>query len=170
MANMSLELQEAASRYELLENENQVKTADLEKALQEAKETRSEIRAAREELRQAGEIAAGKPFLLRTKFGDPKYAPLDQLWSSLDAYLDLSKSAADATQYFRDQEDHEAERLFWSQFSTPRRPLLLNEQMAEWAKLHRFSGLAMKAVVDHLWPKEPSPDSYFGLVQLIYSC
>ena len=23
----------------------------------------------------------------------------------------------------------------------------------------------MKAVVDHLWPKEPSPDSYFGLVQ-----
>ena len=37
--------------------------------------------------------------------------------------------------------------------------LLLNEQMAEWA------GLAMKVVVDHLWPKEPSPDSYFGLVQ-----
>ena len=23
----------------------------------------------------------------------------------------------------------------------------------------------MKAVVDHLWPKEPSPGSYFGLVQ-----
>ena len=37
--------------------------------------------------------------------------------------------------------------------------------MAEWAKLRRFSGLAMKAVVDHLWPKEPSPDSYFGSVQ-----
>ena len=37
--------------------------------------------------------------------------------------------------------------------------------MAEWAVLHRLSGLAMKAVVDHLWPEEPSPDSYFGLVQ-----
>ena len=37
--------------------------------------------------------------------------------------------------------------------------------MAEWAELHRLSGLAKKAVVDHLWPKEPSPDSYFGLVQ-----
>ena len=48
------------------------------------------------------------------KFGDPKYAPLDQLWSSSNAYLDLEKSVADATQYFRDQEDHEAERLFWS--------------------------------------------------------
>ena len=41
----------------------------------------------------------------------------------------------------------------------------MNEQMAEWAELHRLSGLAMMAVVDHLWPKKPSPDSYFGLVQ-----
>ena len=86
----------------------------MQKALQIAKETRSKIRAAREELQQAGEIAAGKPFLLQTKFGDPKYAPLDQMWSSHNAYLDLSKSAADATQFFQDQEDHEVERLFWS--------------------------------------------------------
>ena len=49
--------------------------------------------------------------------------------------------------------------MFWSQFSAPKHPLLLNEQMAEWA------GLAMKGVVDHLWPKEPSPESYFCLVQ-----
>ena len=77
----------------------------------------------------------------------------------------MAKSAADATEYFKDQKDHEVERLFWSQFSAPKRLMLLNEQMAEWAELHRLSGLAMKAVVDHLWPKEPSPDSYFGLVQ-----
>ena len=114
MANMALELQNAASRYELLKRENQAKMTNLEKALQAAKETRSEIRAAREELRQADEIVAGKPFLVRTKFGDPKYAPLDELWSSSDAYLDLSKSAADATQYFEDREDHEVEKLFWS--------------------------------------------------------
>ena len=42
--------------------------------------------------------------------------------------------------------DHEVERLFWSQFSAPTRPLLLNEQMAEWAELHRLSGLAMRSV------------------------
>ena len=111
---MALELQNPASLYELLERESQAKTADLKKALEAAKETRSKIRVAREELRQAGDIAAGKPFLLRTKFGDPKYAPLDQLWSSADAYLDLAKSAAAATEYFKDQEDHEVERLFWS--------------------------------------------------------
>ena len=37
--------------------------------------------------------------------------------------------------------------------------------MAEWTELHRLSGLAMKAVVDYLWPGEPSPSSYFGLVK-----
>ena len=63
IANMALELQNAASRYEFLERESQEKMADLKKALEVAKETRSEIRAAREELRQAVDIAAGKPFL-----------------------------------------------------------------------------------------------------------
>ena len=37
--------------------------------------------------------------------------------------------------------------------------------MAEWAELHRLSGLAMGSVVDHLWPEGPWPNSYFGLVQ-----
>ena len=99
------------------------------------------------------------------KFGDSKYAPLDQLWSSADAYVNLAASAADAAEYFKDQKDREVEKLFWSQFHTPVRPLLLNEQMAEWAELHRLSGLAMRSVVDHLWPKGPRPNSYFGLVQ-----
>ena len=73
--------------------------ADLEKAMVVAKEARSKIRAAKEELRQAGNITAGNPFLVRTKFGDPKYARLDQLWSSADVYLDLAASAADATKF-----------------------------------------------------------------------
>ena len=81
----------------------------------------------REELHEAEDITAGRPFLLRMKFGDPKYAPLDQLWSAGDAYADLAKSTADATKFFKDQKDHEVERLFWSQFSAPKRPLLLNE-------------------------------------------
>ena len=85
MAKMAIELKGATDRYEFLERESQTKTADLEKAMVAAKETRSKIRAANEELRQAGDITAGKPFLLRTKFGDPEYAPLDQLWSAADA-------------------------------------------------------------------------------------
>ena len=75
MATMARELKEATVRCEFLERDNKAKAEDLDKALREAKEARSESRAAREEIRQAGEIAAGKPFLLHTKFGDPKYAP-----------------------------------------------------------------------------------------------
>ena len=110
---------------------------------------------------------AGKPFLLQTKFGDPKYAPLNQMWSSPDAFLDLPKSVSDAAQFYQEQEGHATEKLFCLQFSMPKRPLLLNEQMAQWAELHRIFGSAMKDVVIRLWPTEPTLSSYFGLVQQI---
>jgi len=57
------------------------------------------------------------------------------------------------------------EKLFWSQFSLPKRPLLLNEQMAQWDEIHKISKSAMKDVVVRLWPAKPIPNSYFGLVQ-----
>ena len=101
ISTMALELKNATSQCQDLERDNKAKVADLDKALQEAKEARSESRAAREEIRQAGEIAAGKPFLLQTKFGDAKYAPFNQLWSSPDAFTDLPRSAADAMQFFQ---------------------------------------------------------------------
>ena len=46
----------------------------------------------------------------------------------------------------------------------PKRLLLLNEQMALWAELHKLSESAMEDVVVWLWPTEPIPNSYFGLV------
>ena len=57
------------------------------------------------------------------------------------------------------------EKLFWSQFGASKRPLLLNEQMSQWAELQRISGDAMKNVIIRLWPNEPVPKSYFGLVR-----
>ena len=62
---LALELKNTVSRCEFLEKANKAKTADLDKALREAKEARSESRAVHEEIRQAGEIAAGKPFYYR---------------------------------------------------------------------------------------------------------
>ena len=88
MAKMAVKLKYTTDRCQLLEEENRAKATDLEKARVAAKEARSQIRATKEELHQAADIVSGKPFLLRTKFGDPKYAPLDQLWSSADAYVD----------------------------------------------------------------------------------
>ena len=127
ISKMAVELKDAADRYRLLEEENRAKATDLEKARVAAKEARSKIRATKEELNQAADIVSGKPFLLRTKFGDPKYGPLDRLWSSVDEYMDLAASAANAAEYFKDQKGPEVEKLFWSQFHAPVRPLLLNE-------------------------------------------
>ena len=114
IAKMDVELKYAANSYQLLEEENRAKVTDLEKARVAAKEARYKIRAMKEELNQAADIVSGKPFLLRTKFGDLKYAPLDRLWSSADAYMDLAASTADAAEYFKDQKDSEVEKLFWS--------------------------------------------------------
>lgn len=59
IAKMAIELKDAADRYQLLEKENRAKATDLEKAMVAAKEARSKIREAKEELRQAGDITAG---------------------------------------------------------------------------------------------------------------
>ena len=71
---MTLALENATGRWEFLEKENKALTAELDKARQEAREAQSESRALREEVRQAKEIVAGKPFLLHTKFDDADYA------------------------------------------------------------------------------------------------
>ena len=114
ISTMARELKDATVRCDFLKMDNKVKMADLVKALQEAREAWSESRAAREEIRQAGEIAAGKPFLLQTKFGDLKYAPLNQMWSFPDAILDLPKSASDAAQFYEAQGGYAINKLFWS--------------------------------------------------------
>ena len=112
MAKMVVKLNDAADRRKLLEKEDKVAQKDLEKVTTEAKDTRSAMRAMKEELRQARDIAAGKPYMLRMKFGDPKYAPLDWKWSVANTYLDLAASAVDATEHFRSQKDHKTEELF----------------------------------------------------------
>ena len=158
---MAAKLKTAADRCKLLDKEYQVEWTDLEKALTAAKDARSAMRAMKEELRQAGDIAAGKPFMLRMKFGDPKYAPLDRQWSAANTYLDMAASAADAAEHFHDQTDHEVEKLFWSQFHNPERPVSVSDHLAAWAELNRLSGLSMNHVVSHLWPKKARAEELF---------
>ena len=161
---MAVKLKVATDRQEVLERERRAEQEDLKKADAEAKDARSAMRAMKEELRQVGDIVAGKPFMLRRKFTDPKYAQLGRLYGAKDPYPDLAASAADAVVHFGSQKDHEMEELFWSQFHSPERPLPLSDRIVEWAELNRLSGLAMTDVVAHLWPERPKPESYFGLL------
>ena len=41
----------------------------------------------------------------------------------------------------------------------------MNNQVMQLADLHRMFGLAMKDIIVRLWPAEPIPSSYFGLVK-----
>ena len=109
---MAVKLKYATNRYEVLEREHRAEQEDLKKAVAEAKDARSAMRAMKEELRQAEDIAAGKPFLLRRKFTDLKYAQLGQLCGAEDPYLDLAASVADAVVHFQSQKDHEMEELY----------------------------------------------------------
>ena len=162
---MEQELKDAISKCKGLEEKTTAQAAKLAKALHEAKEARTESQSAREEIRQAEQIAVGKPFLLQSIFGGQRYALLTRLWSSLDAFADLPRSATDVAQFFIAQEGSSTEKLFWSQFLAPEHPVLLNSQMKQLAELHRMSGLAMKDIIVRLWPAEPIPSSYFGLVK-----
>ena len=59
IAEMAEELKNAADRYALREKENKASSAELDKALNAAKEMQTEIRGMREELQQAYKIVAG---------------------------------------------------------------------------------------------------------------
>ena len=54
MAEMAVKLKSAADRCKFLEKEDRARQTDLEKAVVDAKDARSVMRAAKEELRQAG--------------------------------------------------------------------------------------------------------------------
>ena len=72
MAKMAIELKAATDRCRVLEKENLAKASNLEKAAATRKDIRSAMSAKKEELREAGDIVAGKSFMLRRKFGDPR--------------------------------------------------------------------------------------------------
>ena len=69
-------LKDATSRCKSLGEKEKSQATDLAKALQEAEEGRAKSRAAHEEIKQAEQIAAGKPFLLQSIFGGQRYALL----------------------------------------------------------------------------------------------
>ena len=59
------------------------------------------------------------------------------------------------------------EREFWSQYLAPNYPGPFIDQLKQLVELHQAAELAMKDLVVRLWPVEPIPSSYFGLVNRI---
>ena len=82
-------------------------------------------------------------------------------------FTDLPHSISDATQFYRSEESEYAGRNFWSQYLASNYPVPFIDQLKQLVELHQAAELAMKYLVVRLWPAEPIPSSYFGLVKRI---
>ena len=57
----------------------------------------------------------------------------------------------------------------WSQYLAPNYPVPFADQLKQLIELHKAAELAMKDLIIRLWPAEPIPSSYFGLVKRLVS-
>ena len=63
------------------------------------------------------------------------------------------------------------EKLFWSQYIGAEHLMPLSDQLKQLVELHKAAELAMKDLIVRMWPGEPLPGSYFGLVKrLVNAC
>ena len=47
----------------------------------------------------------------------------------------------------------------------------LSDQLKQLVELHRADELGMKDLIVRMWPGEPLPDSYFGLIKrMVHAC
>jgi hypothetical protein len=168
VAEVQQELADAVTKCEALELKNKEQAAKLTSLGAVAKEVWTEARGYQEELHQVRLIANAKPYLLQSIFGGNRFALLTRVWHSPGTFADLPKSAADAARFFTAQEGRAEQRLFWVKFQAPEHPSLLNNQMKQLMELHRMVEPVMKDLCIKLWPSEPLPSSYFGLVQRLY--
>ena len=84
-------------------------------------------------------------------------------------FAKLPRSIADAAQFYRAEERNTADKLFWSQYLAPNYPVPFVDQLKQLIELHKAAELAMKDLIIRLWPAEPIPSSYFGLVKRLVS-
>ena len=90
---------------------------------------------------------------------------LTRVRSSPGAFADLPCSISDAAEFYRAEEGSSTEKLFWSQYIGAEHPMTLSDRLRQLVELHKAAELAMKDFVVWLWPGEPLPGSYFGLVK-----
>ena len=95
----------------------------------------------------AKKIAAGKAFIVRSKYVRARFLLLTRIWSSPGAFADLPCSVSDAAEFFRAEEGSSTEKLFWSQYLAPEHPVPFSDQLKQLVKVHRVAGLAMKDLI-----------------------
>ena len=106
------ELQDAVKKCESLERDVSAKETELAKARQSAQDARVEAQGTLQEIQEARKIAAGKAFIMQSKYVKKRYLLLTRIWSSPGAFVDLPRSVSDAAEFFRAEEGSSTEKLF----------------------------------------------------------
>ena len=141
------------------------------KALKNAKNAKAEAHKALPEVRAVQKIAAVKEFIMQSKHVKETFLLLTRIESSPGALTDLPRSVSDAAEFYRAEEGSSTEKLFWSQYIGAEHPMPLSDQLKQLVELHKAAELAMKDLIVRIWPGEPLPGSYFGLVRrLVNAC
>ena len=83
------ELQDAMKKYESLERHVADQDSKLTKARQSTQDARVEAQGTLQEIQEARKIAAGKAFIMQSKYMKKMYLLLTRIWSSLGAFADL---------------------------------------------------------------------------------
>ena len=74
-------------------------------------------------------------------------------------------------EFYRAKEGSSTEKLFWSQYAGAEHPMPLSDQVKQLVELHRAAEVAMKDFIVRMWPGEPLPTSYFGLIKrMVNAC
>ena len=84
-------------------------------------------------------------------------------------FAELPHSISGAAQFYQAEGRNTADKLLWSQYLAPNYPVPFADQLKQLIELHKAAELAMKDMVIRLWPAEPIPSSYFGLVKRLVS-
>lgn len=162
---MQEELQELGKKFESVEQELKAKEAELAKALISTKDAKAEAERAQQEIQEAKKITAGKKFFMQSKHVEEAFLLLTQVRSSPGAFADLPRSVSDAAEFYRAQEGSSTEKLFWSQYAGAEYSTPLSDQLKQLVELHKAAEVAMKDFIVRIWPGEPLPTSYFGLIK-----
>ena len=148
-----------------MERDSKTQGSELAKALKNAQNAKAEAQKALQEIQAVKKIAAGKTFIMQSKHVKETFLLLTRVRSSPGAFADLPSSVSDAAEFYRAEDGSSTERLFWSQYTGTEHPMPLSYQLKQLVELHKADEQAMKGLIIRMWPGEPLPGSYFGLVK-----
>lgn len=94
------ELQDAVKKCKSLERNIADQESELAKAHHSTQDAWVEAQGALQEIQEAKKIAAGKAFIMQSKYVKKRYLLQTRIWSSPGAFAHLPRSVADAADFF----------------------------------------------------------------------